>query len=335
MIKKTAILLINVGTPDKPEVKYVRRFLFQFLNDKRVIDLPWIFRKILVNLIIVPFRAYRSTKAYRLLWKSSGSPLIFYINKLKVKLQKLLPDKFKVFVAMRYGKPSLKSALNIINRGEFEKVIVLPMFPQYASSTTGTIVELIMNEISKWNIIPDIRFINQFFNHKGFIDAFAQRAVENRYKDYDHIIFSYHGLPMRQIQKNHPEKNCNNCTCDIQMPEFGAYCYRATCYETSRLLADKLQLTKETYTVAFQSRMSKNWLEPFSDRVIVEKAKEGIKKILVLAPAFVADCLETEVEIGIEYAELFKNNGGEELTMAASLNDMDEWAETIKSFVTN
>jgi ferrochelatase len=330
---KTALLLVNVGTPDKPEVKAVRRYLTQFLNDRRVIDLPWLLQKFLVNVIIVPFRAPKSSKLYKMLWGVNGSPLLYYTNKVKDKLQKLLPNNYTVFAAMRYGNPSLKNALEQIKAAGYEKLIVIPQFPQYASSSTGTVNAFIMNTIKKWNNIPSIELINQFYDHPGFIKAFAKRARDNNYQDFDHIVFSYHGLPIRQINKNHPEFDCKNCSCINEMPEHGKMCYKATCYETTRLLAQQLNLKNEDYTVAFQSRLSKNWLEPFSDQLIIEKANQGVKRMLFLAPAFVADCLETEVEIGIEYAQLFKQHGGKELIMAKSLNDMDEWIEVLFNLI--
>lgn len=330
---KTAVLLVNVGTPDEPKVKSVRRFLFQFLNDRRVIDLPWLFQKMLVNLIIVPFRAPKSTKLYKMLWGSNGSPLLYYSLKVKDKLQELLPGDYTVYAAMRYGNPDLLKAIDEIHKEKFDKLIVIPQFPQYASSTTGTINQFVMKQVKKWNDIPDIQFINQIYAKPGFIKAFAQRAIENSYKDFDHIIFSYHGLPLRQVDKSHPEIKSTACNCTQEMPVHGKWCYKAQCYETSRLLAKELELSEDKYTVAFQSRLSKNWLEPFSDKVVIEQAKKNCKRLLVMAPAFVADCLETEVEIGMEYDELFKENEGKELVMAKSLNDMDEWIQVLKDLV--
>lgn len=330
---KTAVILVNVGTPDKPEVKQVRRFLSEFLNDKRVIDIPWLLRKILVNLIIVPFRAPKSTKVYKLLWGVNSSPLLHYSNGLAEKLQKKVPAKTTVFNVMRYGNPSLKKLLDKLEGSEYKKLVVLPMFPQYASSTSGTVVEFVMNHIKKWNTIPEVKFVSQFYNNKGFIDAFAERAHEVNHTDYKHVIFSYHGLPLRQIKKCHPEVDCCSCNCENEMPEHGQYCYKATCYETSRLLAKQLDIPKSNYSVSFQSRLSKNWLEPFSDKVVIEKAQQGVDKLLVFAPAFVADCLETEVEIGVEYAEIFKENGGKELKMVPSLNDSDKWVDVVYELI--
>lgn len=331
---KTAILLVNVGTPDKPKVKDVRRFLFQFLNDRRVIDLPWLLQKILVNLIIVPFRAPKSTKLYKLLWGANGSPLLHYTLSVKEKLQKQLANNYSVYAAMRYGKPSLSETLKEIESKNYDRIIVLPMFPQYASSTTGTINQFILKKITKWNNIPDLIHLNQFYYNNKFIKAFAQRAIEENYENYDHIVFSYHGLPLRQINKSHPDKYCRSCKCISKMPKHGKWCYRAQCYATTRLLVKELKLEQEQYTTAFQSRLSKNWLEPFSDKTLMDLAKHGKKKVLALAPSFVADCLETEVEIGIEYKALFEEAGGEKLTMAKSLNDMDEWIKVLEGIVT-
>ncbi len=332
---KTAVIIANVGTPDKPETKFVRKYLSQFLNDRRVIDIPWLLQKILVNLIIVPFRAPKSTLLYKKLWTAKGSPLLYYTLQLTEKLKKLLPVDYHTFVCMRYGNPSLEKALIEIKKGKYDQIIVLPMFPQYASSTTGTINAFINNKIKEWEIIPSIKFINKFYNDPDYIQAVYNRIKEKDPDQYDHIIFSYHGLPLRQIDKCHPEISSLKCTCEQSMPNHGLWCYKAQCYETSRLLAKKLGLNDEQYTTAFQSRLSKNWLEPFSDKKIKAFADSGIKKLLVAAPSFVIDCLETNVEIGVEYAELFTLNGGEKLEMVNALNDADYWANTIKNYILN
>lgn len=333
MSHKTAVILINVGTPDKPEVKPVRRYLSQFLNDRRVIDIPLLLQKMLVNLIIVPFRAPKSTRLYKRLWTEKGSPLIVYSESFKEKLEKKLPENYTVFNTMRYGKPNFKEALYSIQKENFTDIILAPMFPQYASSTTGSAVQAIMDGIKDWYIIPPVRVIPQFYNKKGFLNAFVKRAREYDYQEYDHIIFSFHGLPLRQVDKSHPGISNRTCSCSEIMPEHGKFCYKAACYETSRLIAGELNLPIEKYTVAFQSRLSKNWLEPFTDKTIENLAAEGKKNVLVLAPAFVADCLETIDEIGYENARLFVEKGGEKLTLVESLNDMDEWVDTMKELI--
>jgi len=332
--KKTAVILANVGTPDEPKVGAVRRYLFQFLNDRRVIDLPWLLQKILVNVIIVPFRAPNSTKLYKMLWTPEGSPLITISNETKEKLQQLLGDEYEVFVGMRYQNPSIKKVLKTIKAKRFGKIIVLPMFPQYASSTTGTISQLVNNEIAGWNVIPEVTIISQFYDHPGFVQAFVKQIQKYEPEKYDHIIFSYHGLPFRQTDKVHPSVKTIDCTCEKEMPAHGGFCYKATCYETTRLLAKELQLSKDKYSVAFQSRLTKNWLQPFSDEEVKKLATEGKKRVLIVAPAFIADCLETIVEIGIEYQEIFEENGGEKIQLVDSLNDNSDWIETLHEIVT-
>lgn len=335
MTKKTAVILANVGTPDAPTVPAVRKYLFEFLNDRRVIDLPWLLQKILVNLIIVPFRAPKSTKLYQKLWTEKGSPLLAISNETSDKLQEKLGENFTVFMGMRYQNPSLKAALKIIQEKRFDKIVVLPMFPQYASSTTGTIVQLVNSETAKWNVIPEISIISQFYNNPGFIKAFAAQISKYNPAAFDHIIFSYHGLPFSQTDRVHPEIKTAVCNCETKLPAHGKFCYKATCYETTRLLARELGLPKSAYSVAFQSRLTKNWLKPFSDEEVIRLAKEGKKRILIAAPAFIADCLETIVEIGIEYQEIFAEHGGEKVQLVESLNANNDWIETIYQMITN
>ncbi|MCG8697687.1 MAG: ferrochelatase, partial [Bacteroidales bacterium] len=180
---------------------------------------------------------------------------------------------------------------------------------------------------------PTIRYIQQFYDHPMFINCFVNAIKENQPEKYDHVVFSYHGLPVRQINKHHPKVDFNSCQCHVKMPGHGKTCYKATCYETSRILANKLELTSEQYSVSFQSRLSNNWLTPFTDETLINLAKQGKKNVLVAAPAFVADCLETTVEIGFEYKELFDEKGGKELTMVESLNDRDDWVDAIVEIV--
>lgn len=333
--QRTAVLLVNVGTPDEPAVPAVRRYLFKFLNDRRVIDLPLIPQKLLVNLIIVPFRAPKSTELYKMLWTPEGSPLTVNAEKNRSKLQAALGDDYQVFVAMRYENPSLKKTLQQIRDGRFGKLVVFPVFPQYASSTTGTVGQFVFREIAKWNVMPEVKMINQFYNYPPFIRAFVERIREYKPETWDHVIFSYHGLPVRQIRKTHPQVDPAGCSCEKALPAYGRFCYRATCYDTSRLLADALDLKQQDYTVSFQSRLDKNWLEPFTDATLIKLAKEGHKRILIAAPAFVADCLETTVEIGIEYQELFERYGGEKVQLVESLNDHPLWIEAMKTMIKN
>lgn len=260
---------------------------------------------------------------------------MYISNESRDKLQKVLGENYEVFVGMRYQNPSLKAVLKTIKEKRFDKIVVLPMFPQYASSTTGTISQLVNTEIAKWNVIPELTIISQFYQNSGFVQSFASQIRKNEPEKYDHIIFSYHGLPFSQTDRVHPVIKTTECTCEEEMPEHGRFCYKATCYETTRLLAKELGLPKSAYSVAFQSRLTKNWLKPFSDQEVIKLAKQGTKRVLIAAPAFIADCLETIVEIGIEYQELFEKNGGEKIQLVESLNSNDDWIETINQMITS
>ncbi|MCU0383048.1 MAG: ferrochelatase [Cyclobacteriaceae bacterium] len=333
MTAKTGVLLVNLGTPDSPSVSDVRSYLSQFLNDPRVIDIPWLLRKILVNGIIVPFRAPKSAKVYKELWTENGSPLLFHSNNVKALLQKELDGEYEVFLAMRYKNPSIPNVLEEMRWKNFDKIIVVPMFPQYASASTGSALEEVMRELCKWWVIPEIRMISQYYNHPLYIDAFVERGKQYNIAEYDHILFSYHGLPERQVDKVYKDDLCKDHDCEHEITQENKLCYKATCYATTRLLAEKLNIPQEKYTVCFQSRLDKKWLEPFSDKVVEECAKKGMKKILVFSPAFTADCLETTIEIGEEYQELFEEHGGEKVQLVESLNSHPLWIQCLKSLV--
>ncbi len=330
---KTAVLLMNVGSPDEPTVPAVRTYLTQFLNDKRVIDLPWLLRKFLVNAIIIPFRVKKSTGLYQQLWTEKGSPLIYFSEELKEKLQVQLGDSFEVFLGMRYGNPGYKAALSKIKRKGFEKIVLVPLYPQHAMSTTETSIIAAEKEIKKLGIQAEVLKVEQFYNHPKFIDAFVEQAKKYNLSEFNHIVFSYHGLPNRQVEKCHPGIKVDNCNCHNCFSEHGKFCYRATCYETSRLIAEKLNLNSSDYSVGFQSRLSNNWLAPFTDAVLSKKLREGKRNILVLAPSFVTDCLETILEIGVEYREEFQKNGGEKLQLVQGLNTEDNWVKTLSEII--
>ncbi len=330
---KTAVLLINLGTPDSPKTADVRKYLSAFLNDNRIIDLTWMARKLLVNLIIVPFRSPKSAALYKKLWTATGSPLLVNTKNLRNALRKELSEDYVVEMAMRYGKPALKNMLGKLEKQQPERIILVPMYPQYASSTTGSSLEKAVNLISNWKQIPDIKMIHHFHDHFGFIEAFAHRIKQYNPQSYDHIIMSYHGLPLNHIYEAHAGNDCESMGCSSKRDEKNSYCYLASCYETSRLLAEKLNLQKQDYTVCFQSQFRKNWTKPFTDELVKELTKTAKKRLLVISPAFVADCLETIYELGKELKEDFEKNGGELLTLVASLNDLPKWVKTLASMV--
>jgi protoporphyrin/coproporphyrin ferrochelatase len=335
MTDKTGVLLVNLGTPDSPSVGHVRSYLSQFLNDPRVIDIPWILRKMLVNLIIVPFRAPKSAKIYKELWTDNGSPLLYYSEQAKELLQQSLGDTHDVYLAMRYKNPSIPDVLDAMRKKNYKKIIVLPMFPQYASASTGSAIEEVMRVMKSWWVIPEVKFISQYYDHPLYIDAFVERGKKYHHQDYDHVIFSYHGLPERQVDKVYNEGLCADHDCEHEITEENKYCYKATCYATTRLLAAKLNIPQEKYTVSFQSRLDQKWLMPFSDEVVRECGRKGMKKILVFSPAFTADCLETIIEIGTEYQEIFHEHGGEKVQLVESLNEHPTWIACLKDLVLN
>lgn len=333
MDNKTGVLLINLGTPDSPSVSDVRSYLSQFLNDPRVIDIPWLLRKILVNLIIVPFRAPKSAKIYKKLWTNNGSPLLYYSIQVKNLLQIELGDQYEVYLAMRYKNPSIPDVMEEMRKKNFTRLIVLPLFPQYASASTGSALEEVMRVLHKWWVIPEVKFISQYYDHPTFIKAVAERGGLYDLNEFDHILFSYHGLPERHVDKVYNEGLCADHNCENEITSENKYCYKATCYATTRLIAEKLGIPATKYTVSFQSRLDKKWLTPFSDEVVAACAKKGMKKILVFSPAFTADCLETIIEIGEEYQEIFTANGGHKVQLVESLNSHPMWIQCLKELV--
>jgi protoporphyrin/coproporphyrin ferrochelatase len=336
---KTGILLVNLGTPDSPSTKDVRTYLSEFLNDPRVIDIPYIARKLLVNLIIVPFRGPKSAALYKEIWTDKGSPLSIFGEELKLKMQEALGKEYVVDFGMRYQNPGMELALNRIKKQKVDKIKIVPLYPQYASSSTGSTIQKIMEIISKWEVIPSVEIISKFYDNPKFIDAFAEVGSAYKHEDYDHVIFSYHGLPERQILKGSKDYGDNYCqlgACCNKINSNNHYCYRAACFETTRQIVSKLNIPEDKYTVSFQSRLGRDpWIKPYSDNVIVELGKKGMKKLLVFSPAFVADCLETIHEIGTEYLELFEEHGGEHLQLVESLNVHPKWVEALKDMVKN
>lgn len=326
MQKKTGILLINLGTPDSPSVKDVRKYLFQFLNDPRVIDISWLSRKILVNGIIVPFRAPKSAKIYKELWEmyDGVSPLITNGNKLKAYVQSQFDaSKVKVALGMRYQNPSIESAIDELLTFNPDEIVVLPLFPQYASSSSGSAIEETFRVLNKKWVIPSVKVISQFYDHPKYIDGLVSRGKQYDLKEYDKVLFSFHGLPERQVDKVYSgDTVCKDHNCTEEVDDDAKFCYKATCYATARAVAEKMGIGADGYEVVFQSRLGRDpWIHPYADIRIEELAKEGLKKLLVFSPAFISDCLETSIEIGEEYNELFQEHGGEKVQLVEGLND--------------
>lgn len=329
--QKTGILLVNLGTPDSPATSDVRKYLVEFLTDERVIDIPTIQRQLLVRGIIGPFRAPKSAKSYKEIWTEEGSPLMIYGVQLREKIAKTLGEAYQVEFAMRYQSPSIASQLEKFKGKFLKKLRIIPLFPQYASASTGSVHEEIMRIVSKWQVIPDIEFVNSFPTNEGMIKAFAELGREKEPEKFDHILFSFHGLPERQLIKADAHNHCLKAEdCCLNWNEKNQYCYSAQCYATAQALAAELGITKADYSVSFQSRLGKTpWKKPYTIDLIHSMPSEGKKKVLVFCPAFVADCLETIFEIGVEYKEEFIEHGGEELVLVEGLNVNPTWVEAL------
>jgi ferrochelatase len=336
MKKKTGVLLVNLGTPDSPDPRDVYRYLIEFLTDERVIDGSWLKRQLLVRGVIVPRRYKQSAKSYQEIWTAEGSPLKVYGYRVKNLLQQRLGSQYVTELAMRYQNPSIRESLNRLIENKCQKIIVLPMFPQYASATTGSVHQNIMEIVSEWQNIPEITLIDQFAAHPALIRAFCASASAYNHEDYDHVLFSFHGLPERYLVQADRSGQCckKSKNCCAVISEKNQECYSAQCYATADGIVNALKLSPERYSFSFQSRLGKEpWLQPYTSEVIARLAKEGKKRVLVFCPSFVCDCLETIHEIGVEYAEEFKQAGGETLDLVPGLNDRAEWIDALVDFV--
>ncbi len=332
---KTGVLLVNLGTPKTYKRWDVYKYLKEFLLDKRVIDVNPVLRNFLVRCIIAPFRSKSSAQTYKEIWLDEGSPLLVYSQRFAHKLQDQLGDGYEVALSMRYQQPSIQEGLEQLRNAAVEKIIVLPMFPQYASATIGSVQEKVMEIISRWEIIPDISFISKYEAQPDMIKAFAELGQQYDPSSFDHILFSYHGLPERQIKKGDYYNVCQlSDECCKNRGAENAYCYRANCFATTEAIANELNITEERYTVCFQSRLGNDpWVKPYTVEVVKDLAEKGYKRLLVFCPAFVSDCLETIYEIGIEYDEDFREMGGEKVQLVDSLNDHDLWVQGAKKLI--
>jgi len=330
---KEAFVFVNLGTPDAPKVSAVRRYLREFLSDPFVIDIPAVLRWILVYLIIVPFRAKKSTHAYSQIWSERGSPLRFHSEDFVSQLQ--AQRKETTILAMRYGKPQLFQQLKNLKQQGVKKIFLLPLYPQYALSTTETTLDV----ARKWQRSygegqVDVFYLREFYRHPAFLKSWVINIKEHiSSKPVDRVLFSFHGLPVRHIKK--VAKGCleNPGCCEVIRPA-NQLCYRMQCVQTAEALAKELGLATDQWQVSFQSRLGKDaWLEPYTDQVLPHWAKTGVKTVAVVAPSFVADCLETLEEIAIRAREDFKAAGGEELFLVPSLNSNPQWVSAVSEIL--
>ena len=336
-MKKTGVLIVNLGTPDSPNREDVKKYLTEFLMDERVIDISTWKRTLLVKGIIAPFRSLKIAREYKKLWLAEGSPLLVHGKELVRKVQDLFNrEQSQVYVelAMRYQSPSIQKALERLQRKNIHQLIVFTLFPQYASATTGSVAQKVMEIVSKWNVIPNIDFIQSYHDEPGYIQAFSSKVKTDIKKHKpDHVLFSYHGIPERHLtnlQKQH-KKLCAwpKCGCEIKALE-KPYCYRSASFKTSELIAKASKIDPKDFTTSFQSRLGKSpWIKPYTDKTLKTLVHQGIKNLLVVSPSFTADCLETTLEIGEEYRELFLENGGESFHFTESLNSGDQWSQIV------
>ncbi|WP_075882565.1 ferrochelatase [Candidatus Protochlamydia sp. W-9] len=334
MNQRTGILLVNLGTPKTPRLKDVYRYLNEFLTDGRVIDLPWLKRQLLVRCIIVPFRYKQSSMLYQKLWTAEGSPLLVHGIAVQTKLQMILGESFQVELAMRYQNPSIEEGLERLKLANVKEIVIFPLFPQYASATTGSVHQEVMKHLQQWQNIPTLTFINSYPDHPGLVGAFCERAKQYDLSIYDYFLFSFHGLPERQIRKGDSTGKCLTENCCQVICSDNAFCYKAQCYRTAKAIASKLRIKLEQYTVCFQSRLGKEtWIQPYTSDLLKDCLAKNRKKILVFCPAFVCDCLETTCEVSIEYAEEFKHLGGDTLHLVEGLNSHPVWIEAIKTII--
>lgn len=331
------VLLVNLGSPDSPEPKDVKKYLGEFLMDERVIDVPLWARNLLVKGIILNTRPKASAAAYKKIWWEEGSPLIVISERLKSKVQKQVD--FPVALAMRYGSMTIKKGLQeLVDKG-VDEVFLIPLYPQFAMATTETI--LVLAEDIRKEHFPDLKIsdLPAFYNNEDYIEVLSKSIKKNlEGKNYDHLLFSYHGVPERHIRKRDITKShCKiDGSCCVTPSPAHEFCYRHQCLEVTRLVAKKLNLKDSTYSSSFQSRLGFDpWLLPYTDRTIERLGKEGLKNMAIATPAFVSDCLETLEEIAMEGEEIFHEMGGKEFTTVPCLNDDDEWVALLAKWIKN
>jgi ferrochelatase len=329
---KRAILLMNLGSPDSTEVNDVKRYLDEFLMDERVIDKPWLLRALLVKGIIVPFRAPKSAQAYKSIWTEKGSPLIVISEQLRDALKKEVDEP--VAIAMRYGNPSPKSAFDklVKENPDLEEVIAIPLYPHYAMSSYETAVAYAEEQHQKGGYQFKLTTIKPYYDNEAYLHALTESIRPHLEGDWDHILFSYHGVPERHIYKGDVTgQHCLKVAdcCDVASPAH-QYCYRHQCWVTTKKVAERLNIPMDKLTFSFQSRLGRDpWLQPYTAAKLEELPKQGIRKLLVVCPAFVSDCLETLEEIAEEGRETFLHAGGERFVMIPCLNVHPLWVSAL------
>ncbi|MFL2745694.1 MAG: ferrochelatase [Gammaproteobacteria bacterium] len=314
--QKKGVLIAYLGTPDSPDVLSVRRYLKEFLSDPRIIEVPKIIWWFVLNIFILNFRSFNSARLYKSIWTDGGSPLLVNCIKIKEKVQKSLPSNYQVALGMRYGNPSIKSALNELKEANCRDIEVITLFPHYSATTVGSIFDAVSTEIKSWRWVPSVKFLNSYHDNPLLIEILSKRikkSFESQGKP-DKLVFSYHSIPKKYFDSGDP--------------------YHCLCQKTSRLIAEKLSLEEKDYITAFQSRFGPSeWLKPYTSETMKSLPKEGIKSVQVVSPGFGVDNLETLQEIDIENKEYFEDAGGENFHYIPCLNDDDDHVEFLISLI--
>lgn len=331
---KHGILLINLGTPDHCDVTSVRRYLNEFLMDPYVIDIPYPLRLLLVKGIILRFRPRASAELYQKIWTDRGSPLLVISQDLTQKVQQAVAQDTQVVLGMRYGNPSIASAVATLMQHQLETLTVLPLFPQYSQAATESAIQAFKKAIASYTTKPKINIIEDFYNHPAFINAYTDIIAQHLDTEHhEHLLMSYHGLPVKHLENTGCQHVGKHCLDKIGCPAItkqNARCYRAQCYATTHALADNLNLKSNQYSVSFQSRLGKTpWIKPYTDLHLPELYKNGIRRLAVVCPSFVADCLETLEEIAMRAKEQWQELGGTSLSVIPCLNSSDMWVKAI------
>jgi ferrochelatase len=333
---RTGVLLVNLGTPDAPRPAEVRRYLREFLGDPRVIDLPAPLRWLLLHLVILPRRPRASARAYAKIWTPRGSPLLVHGEALRDAVARDLGPEYEVVLGMRYGRPSLREAAERLVAADVARIVALLLFPQWSEAASGSAEARLREELARRGA-PPVAVLPPFYSEPRFVAAVA-RIARPRLAAFraDHVLFSYHGLPERQIRAaDASRRHClarPDC-CDAVVAA-NRRCYRAHCFATTRALAAALGLAPELYSTAFQSRLGGTpWILPHTDAVLPELAARGVRRLAVLCPSFVADCLETLEEIGLRAREQWRELGGEALELVPALNAEPAWVRTVSDWV--
>ncbi len=332
------LLLVNLGSPTHPTVPAIRRYLREFLMDPYVLDMPYLSRAALVYGLILPFRPHKTLASYKAIWTDEGSPLIVESIELKKALQAHFDkNNIKTFVeiGMRYQDPTLEQALDSFKAKNIKNIKVIPLYPQYALSATTTAIEKLKSlNTQKFNSFFELTFIKDFFNDTRFIQPLIETTQKHLAGvEYDHLLISFHGIPKSQLGAVVNSTKCNfGGGCCDKVDTNNRDCYRAQCFETARLLAQGLNLSKDKWSIGFQSRLTKGWIEPFTDKILDDLPRQGIKKLAVVCPSFISDCLETLEEINIRERERFLKAGGEHYHYIPCVNHSPSWVKALGEF---